>query len=80
MPAGNETDPSSTYGRDKVYLINPLLEPIISTTFELGTKHLIALQKRSAKSLTYDLAFYYINLQNDIIPTAGKILFYRRKD
>ncbi len=77
VPAGNETDPSSTYGQDKVYLINPLLEPIISTTFELGTKHLIALQKKDLlKSLTYDLAFYYINVQNDIIPYRGGRFYF----
>ncbi len=77
VPAGNETDPSSTYGQDKVFLINPLLEPIISTTFELGTKHLIALQKNDLlKSLTYDVALYYINVQNDIIPYRGGRFYF----
>jgi iron complex outermembrane receptor protein len=77
VPAGNETDPSSTYGQDKVYLINPLLEPIISTTFELGTKHLIAFQKNDLlKSLTYDVAFYYIDVQNDIIPYRGGRFYF----
>ena len=32
VPAGNETDPAGTYGQDTVYLLNPLLEPIKSTT------------------------------------------------
>lgn len=77
VPAGNETDPSSTYGQDKVFLINPLLEPIISTTLELGTKHLIAFQKNDLlKSFTYDLAFYYINVQNDIIPYRGGRFYF----
>lgn len=77
VPAGNETDPSSTYGQDKVFLINPLLEPIISTTFELGTKHLIALQQNNLlKSITYDVALYYIDVQNDIIPYRGGRFYF----
>lgn len=77
VPAGNETDPASTYGQDQVYLINPLLEPIISTTFELGTKHLIPLAKNDfLKSLSYDLAFYYIDVKNDIIPYRGGRFYF----
>ena len=77
VPAGNETDPSSTYGQDKVFLINPLLEPIISTTYELGTKHLIALKKNDLlKSFTYDVALYYIAVQNDIIPYRGGRFYF----
>ena len=41
VPAGNETDPAGTYGLDEVYLLNPLLEPIISTTYEIGTKQIL---------------------------------------
>lgn len=77
VPAGNETDPASTYGQDKVFLINPLLDPIISTTFELGTKHLIAGKKNDfVKSLSYDLALYYINVKNDIIPYRGGRFYF----
>lgn len=76
-PAGNETDPSSVYGQDKVYLINPLLDPIISTTYELGTKHLITLDKNIfLKSFTYDLALYFIDLKNDIIPYRGGRFYF----
>jgi iron complex outermembrane receptor protein len=43
VPAGNETDPSPTYGQDTIYAINPLLEPIRSTTVEVGTKQMLRL-------------------------------------
>ncbi|MGH7751254.1 MAG: TonB-dependent receptor, partial [Gemmatimonadales bacterium] len=33
-PAGNETDPASTFGQDTVTSLNPLLDPIRSTTYE----------------------------------------------
>ena len=41
VPAGNETDPSGTFGQDTVYLLNPLLDAIQSTTFEVGTKQIL---------------------------------------
>ncbi len=77
VPAGNETDPSSTYGQDKIYLINPLLEPIVSTTYELGTKHLVSLKKNNlVKSFYYDIALYLIDVKNDIIPYRGGRFYF----
>lgn len=77
VPAGNETDPASTYGQDLVYLINPLLEPIKSTTYELGAKHLIYFGENAIlKTLSYDAAFYYIDIQNDIIPYRGGRFYF----
>ncbi len=77
VPAGNETDPAGTYSQDLVYLINPLLDPIISTTYEIGTKQLIAFQKNDLlKSLSYDLALYYIDIKNDIIPYRGGRFYF----
>ncbi len=77
VPAGNETDPAGTYGQDLVYLINPLLDPIISTTYEIGTKQLIAFQKNVLlKSLSYDLALYYVDIKNDIIPYRGGRFYF----
>ncbi|PKL81653.1 MAG: hypothetical protein CVV24_14185, partial [Ignavibacteriae bacterium HGW-Ignavibacteriae-3] len=78
VPAGNETDASGTYGQDKVYLINPLLEPIVSNTVELGTKHLMpSIDKNSfVKSISYELALYYINVKNDIIPYRGGRFYF----
>ncbi len=77
VPAGNETDPAGTYGQDTVYLINPLLEPIISTTYELGTKHYISLgQDNILESFNYDIALYYITIKDDIIPYRGGRFYF----
>lgn len=77
VPANNETDPAGTYGQDLIYLLNPLLDPIISTTYEIGTKQLIAFQKNVLlKSLSYDLALYYIDIKNDIIPYRGGRFYF----
>ncbi|MCX6174321.1 MAG: TonB-dependent receptor [Ignavibacteriales bacterium] len=77
VPAGNETDPAGTYGQDLIYLLNPLLDPIISTTYEVGTKHLIALENNDLlKYLSYDLALYYIDVKNDIIPYRGGRFYF----
>lgn len=77
VPAGNETDPAGTYGQDTVYLINPLLEPISSTTYELGTKHLLYFGEKSlVNSLTYNVALYYIKVKNDIIPYRGGRFYF----
>lgn len=80
VPAGNETDPSNTFGDDKVYLINPLLEPIKSTTYEFGTKQIYSFNNKLFKTIFYEVALYNINIENDIVPysngrfyfTAGK--------
>ncbi len=77
VPAGNETDPAGTYGQDLIYLLNPLLDPIISTTYEVGTKHLVAFENNSMlKFLSYDLAIYYIDIMNDIIPYRGGRFYF----
>lgn len=69
VPAGNETDPAPTNPADSIYAINPLLEPIRSTTFELGTKHVVALGgDEPFAHLTYDVALYWLTVKNDIIP------------
>jgi iron complex outermembrane receptor protein len=77
VPAGNETDPAGTFGQDTVYLINPLLDPIESTTLELGTKQIVFFSNYNfLKSLSYDLALYYINIKNDIIPYRGGRFYF----
>lgn len=77
VPAGNETDPAGTYGLDTVYLLNPLLEPIKSTTFEIGTKQLIMNDDAFfLKGISYDLALYYILIENDIIPYRGGRFYF----
>ena len=76
-PAGNETDPAGTFGQDTVTAINPLLEPITSTTYELGTKH--ALRQRDSgvlRSLNYDAAVYLTRVRNEIVPYRGGRFYF----
>ena len=76
VPAGNETDPASTFGQDTVYALNPLLEPIQSNTFELGMKQVLVSSQSLLRGLSYDVAAYYINIDNDIVPyRAGRFYF-----
>jgi iron complex outermembrane recepter protein len=77
VPAGNETDPAGTYGQDSIYLLNPLLEPITSTTIEAGTKQLMFIGNNSfLQSISYDVALYYIVINNDIIPYRGGRFYF----
>ena len=69
-PAGNETDPPGTFGADTVYAINQLLDPIRSTTYELGTRHRITLGA-VVRELTYDVALYDTEVRDEIIPYRG---------
>ncbi len=67
VPAGNEVDPMS----DTV-LVNPLLnEPIISTTYELGTKQIFNTKSKIIQSFNYDAALYYIQVKNELVPYKG---------
>lgn len=66
VPAGNETDPAQ--GQLNSRAINPLLDPIISSTLEVGTKQSIAIENAVVHSLVYDLAAYLVTTSNDIIP------------
>ncbi len=66
-PAGNETDP--TPGAPPA-LLNPLLDPIRSTTIEVGTKSRPSLAGKSF-ALGYDVAIYNIAVQNEIVPYNG---------
>jgi iron complex outermembrane receptor protein len=74
VPAGNEVDPVPTFGTDTVRTLNPLLEPITSTTVELGTKQVITWEGSGV--LTYDIALYRLEVQNDIIPYDGGVFYY----
>lgn len=68
VPAGNETDP--TPGAPPA-LLNPLLEPIISTTYEVGFKAAPAKLASSSLNLNYDVALYDIEVKNEIVPYNG---------
>lgn len=71
-PAFNEIDPPSTVTAHTPF--NPFLEPMVSTTYELG------MRGQCTGGWTYDVALYWIDVKNDIIPygdgryffTAGK--------
>ena len=51
------------------HAINPLLEPIISTTYEIGIK------RSAAQTLTFDAAVYMIDIANDIAPYNSGAFF-----
>jgi iron complex outermembrane receptor protein len=75
-PAGNETDPAGTFGQDTVVAINPLLEAIRSTTYELGTKHFIDVGRAYLESFSYDAALYRTEVRNEIIPYRGGRFYF----
>ncbi len=75
-PAGNETDPASTFGQDTVTAINPLLEPIHSTTYELGTRQLLPVAGGMFSAFSYDLALYNTNVTNEIVPYRGGRFYF----
>jgi iron complex outermembrane receptor protein len=76
IPAGNETDPPSTAGEDTVTAINPLLNAIRSTTYEIGAKGMIAGDGSWLEVLNYDVSLYLIAIRNDIIPYRGGRFYF----
>jgi iron complex outermembrane receptor protein len=77
-PAGNETDPASTFGQDTVTALNPLLEPIRSYTYEVGTKQIFMVGDGSGlvTSVSYDAAAYLTNVRNEIVPYRGGRFYF----
>ena len=75
-PAGNETDPAGTFGQDTVVAINPLLDAIRSTTYEVGTKHFIDVGREYLGSVSYDAALYRTEVRNEIIPYRGGRFYF----
>lgn len=70
VPAGNETDPPAFIGATvPTRAINPLLAPIISTTYEAGIKGTVT------DIVTYDAAVYLIDIENDIAPYNSGAFF-----
>ncbi|HEY8175361.1 MAG TPA: TonB-dependent receptor [Gemmatimonadaceae bacterium] len=67
VPAGNETDPTPLTATPTA--LNPLLEPIRSTTYELGTRR--GGTFRSDLEWSYDFALYNTEVKNEIIPYRG---------
>ena len=75
-PAGNETEPAGTFGQDTVVAINPLLEAIRSTTYELGTKHFFDVGRANLGLVSYDAALYRTEVRNEIIPYRGGRFYF----
>ena len=71
-PAGNETDPPP--GQD-TFAINPLLEAIRSTTYELGTRQRITVGG-VLRELSYDVALYDTEVRDEIIPYNGGRFYF----
>ena len=77
VPAGNETDPASTFGQDTVTAINPLLSPIRSTTYEIGTRRMLSLRETSLlRDLSYDVALYHTAVTDEIVPYRGGRFYF----
>jgi iron complex outermembrane receptor protein len=77
-PAGNETDPAGTFGQDTVTAINPLLEPIRSTTFEIGAKRAFSFAAGVPllRAAQYDVALYDTEVRNEIVPYRGGRFYF----
>jgi iron complex outermembrane receptor protein len=75
-PAGNETDPVSTFGQDTVHGINPLLRPIRSTTYEAGAKAIQARGSGPIRAFSYDLALYWTEVRDEIVPYRGGRFYF----
>jgi len=75
-PAGNETDPASTFGQDTVTAINPLLDPIRSITYEAGTKRIVAFGDGWIRDLSYDVALYQTAVTDEIVPYRGGRFYF----
>lgn len=76
VPANNETDPAGTFGQDTITGINPLLKPIRSLTYEIGTRQVIAGTKPGIKSLRYDVALFNTDVQNELVPYRGGRFYF----
>ena len=68
-PAGNETDPVPG-ALAPAPLLNPLLNAITSTTYEVGYKTL-SQSLVGVASVSYDIALYNTEVQNEIVPYNG---------
>lgn len=70
VPAGNETDPPSNG------LFNTTLKPIISQTIELGFKNYENWTNDFLKYANYELAAYFITVENELIPYSGGAYYF----
>ena len=76
VPAGNETDPAGTFGQDTVTGISPLLQPIRSQTYEVGTRQVIVASASGIKALRYEVAIFNTEVQNELVPYRGGRFYF----
>jgi iron complex outermembrane receptor protein len=77
VPAGNELDPAGTFGQDTVTSLNPLLEPIRSTTYEIGVKRMLVPGAGALlRSASYDVALFDTEVRNEIVPYRGGRFYF----
>lgn len=73
-PAGNEVDPPPTIPNT---LINPVLAPMVSATYEVGAKGFESFANGSVlQSVSYSLALFRIGIKNEIVPYNGGAYFF----
>lgn len=75
-PAGNETDPAGTFGQDTVTGISPLLKPIRSLTYEVGTRHVITTVKPGLVAIRYEAAAYNTEVRDELVPYRGGRFYF----
>lgn len=75
VPAGNETDPVTTFGQDSIFMLNPLLKPILSSTYEFGLKNYDQYDG-FINQIHYDVALFMINFENEIVPYSGGKFYF----
>ncbi len=71
-PAFNEIDPPPPF--DAQTGLNPFLDPMISTTLELGARGQLV-REGGMGQINYDVAMYLIDVKNDIVPFDGGSYF-----
>jgi iron complex outermembrane receptor protein len=70
-PAFNEIDPPAPF--DTATSLNPFLEPMTSTTCELGVR---GARQTRAGFVRYDLAAYWIDVRDEVVPFNGGAYFF----
>lgn len=75
-PAGNETDPAGTFGQDTITGISPLLKPIRSLTYEVGTRHVMTKLNPGLVAIRYEVAAYNTEVRDELVPYRGGRFYF----
>lgn len=71
IPAGNEVDPPAAGLPSSATMLNPLLAPIVSATWEVGGRHLVAREAGPLRLLSLDAAAYQTMVEGEPVPYNG---------